>query len=118
MLFFGGFLARSYWEEWSFNRDTEKLLAYYKHVIPDSIADGDRRNAMHIVWKFRGKRKALWKKLEKKYGEPVREPWEWDDYEHDSSKEHDESVDLDADDDDEDGTKKEEDTGAGDDGEL
>jgi len=109
VLFFGGFLARSSWEEWSFNRDTEKLLAYYKHVVPGSISDGDRRNAMHIVWRYRHKKKALWNKLEKKYGEPVREAWQWEDYEHDATKEHDETVDLDSDEDDSEDQEKSED---------
>jgi hypothetical protein len=41
ILFFGGFLAKSYWEEFVFERDTRKLLAYYKHVIPGAMSDGD-----------------------------------------------------------------------------
>lgn len=41
ILFFGGFLAKSYWEEYVFERDTRKLLAYYKRVIPGSMSDGD-----------------------------------------------------------------------------
>jgi len=80
ILFFGGFFFKSYWDEYSFNRDTTKLLAYYKHVVPDSIADGDLNSARHIVWKHRHNRKRLWEKLEKKYGVPVREAHEWGDY--------------------------------------
>lgn len=85
ILFFGGFLVRSYWEEYTFNRDTKKLLAYYKHVVPGSIADGDDRNAMHIVWKYRSSKQKLWAVLEKKYGVPVREAHEWDGYKAKSS---------------------------------
>lgn len=77
-IFFGGFFFKSYWDEHTFNRDTEKLLAYYKHVLPDSISDGDIHNARHIVWKHRSNRKRLWEKLEKKYGVPMREANEWE----------------------------------------
>lgn len=104
VLFFGGFLARSYWEEYTFNRDTKKLLAYYKHAIPGSISDGDENHARFLVWKFRHKKKKLWSGLEKKYGIPVREVHEWEDYVSDDTNgkkssaplDHDE-VDLDDD---------------------
>ena len=75
--FFGGFLIKSYWEERVFNRDTRRLLAYYKHVIPGSMSDGDEHNARYLVWKYRGKKEKLWRSLEKKYGEPVLLEYEW-----------------------------------------
>ena len=80
MLIVGGFLIRSYWEEYVFDRDTTKLLNYYKHAIPGSIADGDERNARFIVWKYRGNTQKLWDHLEKKYGIPVLEPGQWEEY--------------------------------------
>lgn len=76
--FFGGFLLKSYWEEHVFERDTKRLLKYYKHAAPNTLADGDLHNARYLVWKYRGKKKALWKRLEKKYGVPVLEEWEWE----------------------------------------
>src|SRR3569623_1730290 len=95
VLFFGGFLFMSFWEEYVLNRDTDKLLAYYEHVLPGSIAAGDRRHAMHIVYEYRGRKTALWQKIENKYGVPMREANEWDDYEADGSNEGKESIDLD-----------------------
>jgi hypothetical protein len=80
VLFFGGFLLKSYWEEYVLNRDTAKLLAYYRHVLPGSISDGDHRNAMHIVYRYRHNKAALWKKIETKYGVPMREAHEWEGY--------------------------------------
>jgi hypothetical protein len=41
ILFFGGFLVKSYWDEYVFERDTRRLLAYYKNVVPGSMSDGD-----------------------------------------------------------------------------
>ncbi|KAG7364590.1 hypothetical protein IV203_037792 [Nitzschia inconspicua] len=79
ILFFGGFLVKSYWEEHVFERDTRRLLAYYKHVVPGSMSDGDLQNARYLVWKYRYKKQKLWKNLEKKYGEPVLEEHEWSD---------------------------------------
>ncbi|GKY97499.1 hypothetical protein MPSEU_000708100 [Mayamaea pseudoterrestris] len=80
VLIIGGFLIRSYWEERVFDRDTTKLLNYYKHAIPGSIADGDERNARFIVWKYRSNKQKLWDHLEKKYGIPVLEPEQWEEY--------------------------------------
>ena len=77
ILFFGGFLFKSWWEERVFERDTRRLLAYYKHVIPGSLSDGDLNNARYVVWKYRNKKEKLWKSLEKKYGEPVLLEHEW-----------------------------------------
>ena len=62
-----------------FERDTRRLLAYYKHVIPGSMSDGDLQNARYLVWKYRYKKQKLWNNLEKKYGEPVLEENEWED---------------------------------------
>mmetsp|Transcript_13467 Transcript_13467/g.32484 ORF Transcript_13467/g.32484 Transcript_13467/m.32484 type:complete len:800 (+) Transcript_13467:128-2527(+) len=75
--FFGGFLVKSYWEEKVFDRDTRRLLAYYKNVVPGSMSDGDLYNARYLVYKYRHKKSKLWKNLEKKYGEPVLHEWEW-----------------------------------------
>lgn len=77
ILFFGGFLVKSWWEERVFERDTRRLLAFYKHVIPGSLSDGDLHNARYVVWKYRNKKEKLWKSLEKKYGEPVLHEYEW-----------------------------------------
>jgi hypothetical protein len=98
VLFFGGFLLKSYWEEYVLNRDTAKLLAYYEHVIPGSISDGDQRSAMHIVYRYRHNKAALWTKIETKYGVPMREAHEWEGYTEESEGAADESeVNLDAD---------------------
>lgn len=75
--FFGGFLVKSWWEERVFERDTRRLLAYYKHVLPGSMSDGDVRNARYVVWKYRNKKDKLWKSLEKKYGHPALHEYEW-----------------------------------------
>ena len=92
--FFGGFLIKSYWEERVFEVDTRRLMAYYKHVAPNSLADGDLQNARYLVWKYRGKKKALWKRLENKYGVPVRHEWEWE-AEEDTKQEETEEENLD-----------------------
>ena len=76
--FFGGFLFKSYWEDLVFKRDTKRLLTYYKHAAPNSLADGDLYNARYLVWKYRNKKEALWRRLEKKYGVPVLNEWEWE----------------------------------------
>ena len=94
--FFGGFLIKSYWEERVFERDTRRLLAYYKHVIPGSLSDGDEHNARYVVWKYRNKKEKLWKSLEKKYGEPVLHEHEWpDEVETEETPNEDESENLD-----------------------
>ncbi len=90
--FFGGFLVKSYWEERVFQRDTERLLTYYKYAIPGSIQDGDEHNARYLVWKYRGKKDKLWKRLEIKYGVPVRYAHEWGDYNSTDKKDEREDV--------------------------
>jgi len=95
--FFGGFLVKSYWEERVFDRDTRRLLAYYKHVIPGSLSDGDLYNARYLVYKYRNKKAKLWKNLEKKYGEPVLHEWEWPEEETQEEAEEVEEVNLDGD---------------------
>lgn len=89
--FFGGFLIKSYWEERVFERDTRRLLAYYKNVIPGSMSDGDLHNARYLVWKYRSKKDKLWRNLEKKYGEPVLHEWEWPEPEEDQQPEEEEA---------------------------
>lgn len=92
--FFGGFMIKSYWEEHVFERDTKRLLAYYQHVVPGSAA-GDQHNARYLVWKYRGKKKALWTRLEKKYGVEVRHAHEWDDVVAETEEEQIEEENLD-----------------------
>jgi hypothetical protein len=65
------FLFKSYWDDFVLKRDTKRLLAYYKHILPGSIHDGDERSAMYMCYKYRHKKDKLWRNLEKKYGEPV-----------------------------------------------
>jgi len=81
ILFIGGFLVKSYVEERIFERDTRRVLAYYKHAAPNSFHDGDERQARYLVWKYKGKKDKLWRRLEAKYDVPVRHEWEWEDEE-------------------------------------
>lgn len=94
ILFFGGFFVKSYWEEKVFERDTRRLLAYYKHVLPGSMLDGDVNNARYVVYKYRNKKEKLWKGLEKKYDVPVYLEDEWEDY-LEQQEDGDEAEDLD-----------------------
>ena len=71
ILFFGGFLFKSYWDDYVLNRDTVRLLAYYKRAVPGSYQDGDFHNARYTCYKYRHKKSKLWRNLEKKYGIPV-----------------------------------------------
>eukprot|EP00521_Asterionellopsis_glacialis_P007569 CAMPEP_0195283612 /NCGR_PEP_ID=MMETSP0707-20130614/2092_1 /TAXON_ID=33640 /ORGANISM="Asterionellopsis glacialis, Strain CCMP134" /LENGTH=787 /DNA_ID=CAMNT_0040342801 /DNA_START=53 /DNA_END=2416 /DNA_ORIENTATION=- len=87
VVFVGGFFVKSYVDEKIFDRDTERLMAYYKNVIPGSIQDGDIYNARYLVYKYRNKKAKLWKNLETKYGEPVLETWEWPEPEETESEE-------------------------------
>lgn len=80
VLFFGGLLVKSFVEDTVAKRDVERILKFYKHVLPGSFSDGDTHNARYLVWKYRGKMESLWKKLETKYGVPVLHPNEWDEY--------------------------------------
>jgi hypothetical protein len=93
--FFGGFLVKSWWEERVFDRDTRRLLAYYKHILPGSIQDGDEHNARYLVWKYRGKKDKLWRILEKKYGEPVLHAHEYADIIKEAAPDDDEEQNLD-----------------------
>lgn len=98
VLFIGGFLVKSFVEEKIFDRDTQRVLAYYKHAAPNSFHDGDERQARYLVWKYKGKKDALWRRLEAKYGVPVKHAWEWDDEEEGTPKDEDEAAeDLDGD---------------------
>ena len=106
VLFFGGFFVKSWWEEYVLNRDTRKLLAYYKHVVPDSIHDGDEGTARWLVYKYSGKKDKLWASLEKKYGIKVLEPDEWPE-DGESGEEEPEVISFDDEDDTNSGTKKE-----------
>jgi hypothetical protein len=96
ILFFGGFFVRSYYEEHVFKRDTERVLAYYKHILPGSMHDGDVDGARYVVWKYRSKKEQLWRLLEKKYEVPVRQADEWADYDDGKgSTDDEETLDLD-----------------------
>jgi hypothetical protein len=64
-------LFKSYWDDFVLKRDTKRLLAYYKHIMPGSIHDGDEHGSMYMCYKYRHKKDKLWRNLEKKYGEPV-----------------------------------------------
>lgn len=94
ILFFGGFFVKSYWEDKVFERDTRRLLAYYKHVLPGSMLDGDVNNARYVIYKYRNKKEKLWKGLEKKYDIPVYLEDEWEDY-LEQQEDGDEAEDLD-----------------------
>ena len=84
-------------EERIFERDTQRVLAYYKHAAPNSFHDGDERQARYLVWKYKGKKDKLWRRLETKYNVPVKHAWEWEDDEEDAEKkEEDEPEDLDG----------------------
>lgn len=99
ILLFGGFLVRSYYEEYAFKRDVKRLLAYYQHIVPGSIADGDEQNARYLVWKYRYKKQKLWRMLEKKYGEVVLQANEWpEDTKSTDQQEVEEEINLDEDD--------------------
>lgn len=76
ILFFGGFLLKSYWEERVFERDTKRLLLYYKKAVPGSLHDGNQHNSRYLVWKYSKKKAKLWRSLEVKYEIPVPELWE------------------------------------------
>jgi hypothetical protein len=101
----GFFLVKSYVDERVFERDTERVLAYYKRAAKNSMHDGDVRGARYLVWKYKGKKDKLWRRLEVKYGIPVKHAWEWDDEDEDGEKnggateEEEEAEDLDDKDD-------------------
>jgi len=95
VLFFGGFLVKSYVEERIFERDTRRVLAYYKHAAPNSFHDGDERQARYLVWKYKGRKDRLWRRLESKYNVPVRHEWEWEDEEDKGGEGKEETEDLD-----------------------
>jgi hypothetical protein len=67
IVFFGGFLLKSYWEDVVFERDTRRVLAFYRRAVPGSMHDGDEHGARYLVYKYRHKKPKLWVRLEKKY---------------------------------------------------
>jgi hypothetical protein len=85
LLFFGGFLFRSFWEDYSLKRDSKRLLAYYQHILPGSIQATDERGAIYVAYRYRHKKAKLWETLERKYGIPVRHAHEWDDFNSDNN---------------------------------
>ncbi|EJK53760.1 hypothetical protein THAOC_26730, partial [Thalassiosira oceanica] len=64
------------------------------------VHDGDERQARYLVWKYKGKKEALWRRLEAKYGVKVLNEWEWPEEEEeqgaDGSEEEEEAEDLDG----------------------
>lgn len=95
ILFFGGFMVKSYMEEKIFERDVQRVLAFYKHAAPGTISDGDDRNARWLVYKYKGRKDKLWRRLSAKYDMEVKQAWEWDD--DDKAQEEDgETEDLDG----------------------
>lgn len=40
--------------------------------------DGDNHNAQYLCWKYKGTKDKLWRRLETKYGEPVKELHEYE----------------------------------------
>ena len=88
VLFIGAFLVKSCVEERIFERDTQRVLAAEgdDKVSVNSFHDGDERQARYLVWKYKGKKDALWRRLKAKYGVQVKHAWEWDDEEEDGAK--------------------------------
>lgn len=76
IIFFGGFMFKSWYDDYRFQADTAKLLAYYGHVVPDTLAAGDEGQARYLVYKYRGRIDKLWRRLEVKYGVAVPDSWE------------------------------------------
>jgi hypothetical protein len=64
ILFFEGFLLKSYWEDVVFERDTRRVLAFYRRAVPGSMRDGGENGAR------------LWVRLEKKYESIVPDHWD------------------------------------------
>jgi len=96
------FFIKSYWEEHTNNRDVKRLLHYYKIAAKNSFYDGDNWNARYVIWKYRGRRHVLWRRLEAKYGIAVPETW-------DEEEEEKEDGDIDLDEmDEKDGDKEKE----------
>jgi hypothetical protein len=87
----GFFFVKSYVDERIFDRDTERVLAYYKRAAKNSMHDGDVRGARYLVWKYKGKKDKLWRRLEVKYGIPVKHAWEWDDEDDEGGNKNDEA---------------------------
>ena len=92
--FMGFFFVKSYVDERIFDRDTDRLLAYYKRAAKNSMHDGDVRGARYLVWKYKGKKDKLWKRLEAKYNIPVKHAWEWDDEDEKNDGAKEEEVDT------------------------
>ena len=77
--FMGFFMIKSYVDERIFDRDTERVLNFYRRAAKNSMHDGDVHGARYLVWKYKGKKNKLWRRLEVKYNIPVKHSWEWDD---------------------------------------
>ena len=68
-------MFKSWYGEVTFKKNTNKLLSYYSHVTPESLAAGDKRQAQYLVWKYGNNIDLLWRRLEVKYGIPVPDSW-------------------------------------------
>lgn len=90
ILFFGGFMLKSYVDERMRENCAARVLAFYKRAAPNSINDGDMHHAHYTCYKYRGKTEKLYKKLERKYGIPVKEVHEWEDEEEKEQEESEE----------------------------
>uniref|UniRef100_A0A7S3Q0Y2 Uncharacterized protein n=1 Tax=Chaetoceros debilis TaxID=122233 RepID=A0A7S3Q0Y2_9STRA len=96
LVFFGGFMAKSYLGERERERCAQRVLAFYKHATPNTINDGDKNNAHYTCYKYRGKTDKLYRKLERKYDIPVREVHEWEDLEDEEEPEEEKEENLDG----------------------
>ena len=77
----------------------KRILAFYKHVAPNTINDGDKGNAYYLCWKYKGKKNKLWRRLETKYDQPVLTLKEYEELEAEAAakakEEEEENLDLD-----------------------
>eukprot|EP00984_Skeletonema_dohrnii_P004321 scaffold1532_cov111-Skeletonema_dohrnii-CCMP3373.AAC.1 len=71
VLFIGGSLVKSYVEEriFEFERIPSVCWPIYKHAAVNSFHDGDERQARYLVWKYKGRKDALWRR---RSGVPVK----------------------------------------------
>jgi len=80
------FFIRAYWVEYTNSRDVKRLLHYYKIAAPNTFHDGDNWNARYLIWKYKGRRHVLWRRLEAKYDVPVPETWDGEDDDKDDEQ--------------------------------
>lgn len=78
IVFFGGFFLKSLIDDRIRKHDVKRILAFYKQAAPGTMNDGDNHNAQYLCWKYKGTKDKLWRRLETKYGEPVKELHEYE----------------------------------------